>query len=403
MKRSEQRSPRRAANLLTIASVFTAAVAANPAHSAGLGAGSPARTPPVVRIQLGDCDSVSPAALGRQSWQQGRQSYGVFYEQWTDADFDALKAKMAQCGDSTAFVDSLQQLQARRRARSKADQIIAAEQDAFGARRASTALSHQFIAELGRISGEPRDVLQQADDLLAMAAASAMNDQDKTFFEERVRLWLQDKSQRWPAADRDLVDKKGKDRLIELVAAVKATPATPEGLRQLSYLADNNRYRVPELSFPLQNNYYAALRQRISEIAETLRHDKCAPFTVKMGLGQEMASYEVVDQVGTRMGKVVCQSYVATGHGEFRPIGATSAGLYSVRSGDTTLVFQLGRYVSESGAFFPPSAPLQNGVPAFRFEGVRNGAVTRPVPRGFLINFLAQYTGPWTEFMREGD
>lgn len=370
------------------------------ALSAGLGAGSPSSAQPVTRIQLGDCDSVSTAAVGRQSWQQGRQPYGVFYEQWTDADFDALKAKIAQCGGSTAFVDSLQQLQARR-SRPRADQATAAEQDAIGARRASTALSHQFTDELVRISGEPRDILRQADDLLAMAATSAMNDQDKTLFKGRVWLWLQDKSQRWSAADRDLIDKKGKDRLAELIAAVKATPATPEGLRQLNYLADNNRYRLAELSFPLQNIYYSALGQRISEIVQTLRRDKCAPFTAKMGLGQEMASYEVVGQVGTKMGEVVCQSYVATGHGEFRPIGPPRAGLYSVRSGDTMLVFQLGRYVSQSGAFFPPSAPLQKGVPAFRFEGVLQGGRTQQVSWEFLINFLSQYGGPWTEFVRD--
>jgi hypothetical protein len=116
-----------------------------------------------------------------------------------------------------------------------------------------------------------------------------------------------------------------------------------------------------------------------------------------------MARYEVIDQLGISMNNVVCQSYVATGHGEFRPIGPVGGGLYSVRSGKTPLVFQLGRYVQETDAFFPPSAPIQRGAPAFRFEGVRDSAATKPVPRGFLVNFLAQYTGPWTEFLREGD
>lgn len=92
---------------------------------------------------------------------------------------------------------------------------------------------------------------------------------------------------------------------------------------------------------------------------------------------------------------------MTTGHGEFRQLGAVSAGVYTVRSGDTTLVFQLGRYVRESDAFFPPAAPVQRGTPAFRFEGVRVGGRTRPASWGVMINHLAQYAGAWTEFSRD--
>lgn len=164
------------------------------------------------------------------------------------------------------------------------------------------------------------------------------------------------------SGDRARAEVDAEPRLRALISEVEATPATTAGRRQLALLSTGNRYRLPELTFQQQSRYEGALGRRIKQIDDELMLAKCAPLIAKMGLPTAMARYEVVDQLGTPMNLVVCQSYVATGHGEFRPICSAGAGLYAVRSGQTNLVFQLGRYAKDTGAFFPPSAPSQRGT-----------------------------------------
>lgn len=373
MKRSEQWLGRRTASLLAIASVSTVVIAAsNPAEAAA-------------QLQDIACTETSTAAVARQPWRPGRSPYGLPYESWTPDDFAKLKARIRECGGDAGYVSYEQQLQERTRP-SESEQ-----------------LRRGFAAELGAISKNPTQALQQLDDLSQRAQASSMGRGDKASIEANVANQRRGLLLRKAAQDQTQAEIDAEPRLRALIAEVNATPATIAGQRQLEHLYSDNRYRLPDLSFGQQNRYWSAIGRRLGQIAQELAVLKCAPLTAKMGLPPAMARYEVIDQLGMSMNTVVCQSYVATGHGEFRPIGPAGAGLYSARSGKTTLVFQLGRYVQEKGAFFPPSAPIQRGTPAFRFEGVLDGAATKPVPRGFLINFLAQYAGPWTEFLREGD
>lgn len=189
--------------------------------------------------------------------------------------------------------------------------------------------------------------------------------------------------------------------LEALIAELDSTAATVAERRRLAHLLSANRYRLPELSFSQQNRYHGAIQRRLFQVDRQLALSKCADINARMGLTGRMAAYEIVDQLGTSMGDVVCQSAVATGRGEFRPLGPAQNGIYTVRSGGTTLVFRLGRYVRTSQAFFPSGSPAQLGEPAFRFDGVRVAGRTQPAPRGFLVNFLAQFAGPWTEFSRD--
>ena len=373
MKKTEWRSARQAASLPAIASALAlVAGAANPARAAA-------------QLQDLSCAEVSTTAVARQPWGLGGSPYGLPYESWTTEDFAKLKARVRECGGDSAYVGYQQQLQERTRP-SESEQ-----------------LRRGFAAELSAISKDPARALQQLDDLSQRAQASSMGRGDKASIAANVANQRRGHLLRKAAQDQTQAEVDAEPRLCALIAEVNATPATIAGQRQLEHLYSDNRYRLPDLSFGQQNRYWSAIGRRLGQIAQELAVQKCAPLTAKMGLPPAMARYEVIDQLGTSMNTVVCQSYVATGYGEFRPIGPAGAGLYSVRSGKTTLVFQLGRYVQENGAFFPPSAPIQRGTPAFRFEGVRDGAATKPVPLGFLINFLAQYAGPWTEFLREGD
>ena len=370
MKRSEQRSARRAASLIAAAGVSTVVMAANPAQAA-------------TQLQDLACTETSTAAVARQPWGPGRSPYGLPYESWTPDDFAKLKARIRECGGDSAYVGYQEQLQARSRPSE------------------SELIRRGFAAELKAISKDPTLALQQLDDLSQRAQSSAMERGDKASIAANVANQRRGHLLRKASQDQAQAEIDAEPRLRALIVEVNATPATIEGRRQLAYLYSDNRYRLPDLSFAQQNRYESAIGRRLGQIHRELTLRKCAPLTARMGLPASMAAYEVIDQLGTPMNTIVCQSYVATGHGEFRPIGPAGAGLYSVRSGKATLVFQLGRYVKETGAFFPPSAPIQRGAPAFRFEGVRDGAATKPAPRGFLINFLAQYTGPWTEFLRD--
>ena len=369
MKKFDRRSARRTAGLLAIAGAFTVVVAAIPAQAAA-------------QLQDLACTETSTAAVARQPWGPGRSPYGLPYESWTADDFAKLKARIRECGGDGAYVGYQEQLQARSRP-SESEQ-----------------LRRGFAAELKAVSKDPTLALQQLDDVSQRAQASAMERGDKASIAANVANQRRGHLLRKASQDHAQAEIDAEPRLRALIAEVDATPATIEGQRQLEHLYSDNRYRLPDLSFAQQNYYSSAIGRRLGQIGRELAIQKCSPLTAKMGLPPAMARYEVIEQLGTPMNSIVCQSYVATGHGEFRPMGPAGAGLYSVRSGKTTLVFQLGRYVPENGAFFPPSAPIQRGTPAFRFEGVRDGAATKPAPRGFLINFLAQYTGPWTEFMR---
>ena len=329
------------------------------------------------------CAETSTAAVARQPWGTGRSPYGLPYESWTSDDFAKLKAKIRDCGGDDAYVGYQEQLQERTRPSE------------------SALLRKGFEAELTTISNDPTEALQQLGDLSQRATASSMDRGDKAAMSAIVDNRRRGLLIRKAGQDRAQAAANAEPRLRALIADVNATPATIAGRSKLEKLYSGNNYRLPELSFEQQNRYWSAIGLRLAQIDQGISVQQCEPLTTKMGLPLAMQRYEIVEQLGISMSDVVCQSYVATGHGEFRPIGSTSAGLYSVRSGKTILIFQLGRYVRETSAFFPPSAPVQRGTPAFRFEGIRDGTGTTPVARGFLTNLLAQYAGPWTEFARD--
>jgi len=268
--------------------------------------------------------------------------------------------------------------------------------------RAALSVRLAFEAELKAIpAGDPAAVLAALDALSSRVQASSMDRGDKAGLEARIDNRRRGEMLRKNARDRAQAEADAEPVLKALIAEVNAMPATIAGRRRLAELASANRYRLPELSFSQQNRYGGAIERRMAQIDRQLILGKCAGHTARMGLPAPMAEYEIVGQLGMRMGEVVCESIVATGHGEFRQFGPVSAGAYTVRSGDATLAFQLGRFVRESDAFFPSAAPIQQGTPAFRFDGVRVGGRTQPAPRGFMINYLAQYAGPWTEFSRD--
>lgn len=353
------------------------------AIAALLGAAGPAHA----GAQLRDltCAEASTTAVAKQPWSPGRSPYGLPYEDWTADDFAKLKVRIRECGGDPAYIGYQQQLQARTRPSD------------------SARLAANFAAELGTVSKDPTLALQQFDDLSRQVKASSMDLGDKASIGARIANQRRGEVLRKASEDRARAEVDAEPHLRALIDEVEATPATAAGRRQLVQVGSGNRYQLPELTFQQQNRYEGAIGRRIQQIDGELTLAKCAPLVARMGLPTTMARHEVVDQLGTPMNLVVCQSYVATGHGEFRPMGTAGAGIYAVRSGQTILVFQLGRYVKDTGAFFPPSAPIQRGTPAFRFEGVRDGSQTQPASRGFLINFLAQYTGPWTEFLRAAD
>jgi hypothetical protein len=358
--------------------------------AAGLASQFCAAPKAMAQAVLSSCEAVSARGVSNQNWRAGGTPYGLAYERWTVADFAALRAKVDQCGGGNlAWIRILERTQ------------ISNAQTSGGSAGLRDDLVNELESSSQRLSDDPTRFLEQLDNVSARVDASQMDSADKVSVQARISNARRGALMRKAAQDRDQAEIDKMDQAQSLYAEAQGTPATVDGLRKLQHLLADNRYRLPDFSFGQQNDYYSVLSRRAGEIRRELQAAKCGPLTSSRGLPASMAAFPIVAELGASMGEVVCKSYVATGHSEFKPIGQTGSGTYSVRLGETVLIFQLGRYVEETDAFFPPSAPLQRGVSAFRLEGVMQNGRTRQLPRGSLVNLLASYTGPWSEFTRE--
>lgn len=244
------------------------------------------------QVQLPSCAAIAASAVARQSWREGASPFGLAYGDWTPEDFTALASRVRHCGGDPAYVEYL------------ATQHRHLIEEPKAARSARLG----FEAELKAIpAGDPAAALAALYALSSRVQASSMGRGDKAGLEAGINNRWRGEMLRKEAQDRVQAEANAEPVLKALIAEVDATPATVAGRRRLAGLSSANRYRLPELSFPQQNRYAAAIDRRIAQIDRQLTLGKCASHTARMGLPVPMADYEVVGQLGMRMGEVVCR------------------------------------------------------------------------------------------------
>lgn len=204
------------------------------------------------------------------------------------------------------------------------------------------------------------------------------------------------------AAQAELDNERNSDVLYKKLAAeLEAMPPTAETVRQLRHLLVNNNYRLPQLSFHYQNNYFESIQDRLGTIEASMSERIYAELVDKrLAVPPTLRNARIIDGLsGISFMQFLCGALISA-----QKVTLTENGrLIDIRIDDFNLRFAVVRYMTNQKMIIPTDSPLQGGTTALSLEAVTENG--RPLnignPMAFVTNFYSQWTPHLAAYLKQ--
>lgn len=187
----------------------------------------------------------------------------------------------------------------------------------------------------------------------------------------------------------------------KLATELEAMPPTAETVQQLRQLLVNNNYRLPQLSYHYQNNYFERIQAKLRTIEASMSERiYSALVDKKLAVPPALRNSRILNGLsGISLMQFLCGALIST-----QKVTLTENGrLLDIGVDDLNFRFSIVRYIPDQKIIIPADSPLQGGTTALSLEAVTENG--RPLnignPMAFVTNFYSQWTPQLAAYLRQ--
>lgn len=187
----------------------------------------------------------------------------------------------------------------------------------------------------------------------------------------------------------------------KLAAELEAMPPTAETVRQLRQLLVNNNYRLPQISYHYQNNYFESIQAKLRTIEAAMNERIYAELVdKKLAVPPALRNSRILNGLsGISFMQFLCGALISA-----QNVTLTENGrLIDIRIDDFNFRFAIVRYIPDQKIIIPADSPLQGGTTALSLEAVTENG--RPLnignPMAFITNFYSQWTPQLAAYLKQ--